>query len=230
MYENELPVLPVDFVIFSTGAGIMRHPGGELLKSQALPRIDIERIIGKLETLGIDYMVHWPIPETKRFMYRLRHENNADFHRRMDIYHQWGEPLPKILPVELTEATEILCIVPEESGHDWAARIADMLPAHSVIKATSPLDGRSIWVEIFPPEVAKSHAVAWLASRLGLSRDQVGAVGNDYNDLDMLAWVQDGFVVANSPRELQRDFRAVASNNEAGVAEAIVAWRRRRRT
>jgi len=218
-------ILPVDFIIFSTGAGIMRHPEGDLLWSNNLTRDDLDHIIARLEGYGVDFMVHRPIPETRRFFYRLNHEDNGDFQRRLHMYRQWAEPLPACLPPDLAGATEVLCIAPEESGHALAEQISKALPACSVIKATSPLDHRSLWIEIFAAGVSKSHGVAWLAKRLGLVRKRVGVVGNDYNDVDMLGWTKHAYVVANSPDDMQRRYWCVAANNEGGVAEAVTAWR-----
>jgi hypothetical protein len=121
-------------------------------------------------------------------------------------------------------ATEVLCIVSQDHGHQIAARLAGIFKQFSVIKATSPLDGKSLWIEIFAPSVSKSKAAKWLAETCGVVRDMVCAVGNDYNDEDLLRWAGQSFVVANSPQVLQTQFKTVASNNNGGVAEAAARW------
>jgi hydroxymethylpyrimidine pyrophosphatase-like HAD family hydrolase len=60
--------------------------------------------------------------------------------------------------------------------------------------------------------------------KLGASRHRALSVGNDFNDLDLLAWAQTRFVVANAPPELTQRFPVVSSNNDDGVAEAIALW------
>ena len=60
--------------------------------------------------------------------------------------------------------------------------------------------------------------------KAGIDRKQVFAVGNDYNDMDMLHWAERGFLVENSPPELKPHFELVASNEAGGVAEAIERW------
>ncbi|MFO7459557.1 MAG: HAD hydrolase family protein, partial [Desulfatiglandales bacterium] len=92
------------------------------------------------------------------------------------------------------------------------------------IQTTSPLDGRSMWIEVFPAQVSKSLTTAWLAAKLTIPRDRTVSVGNDYNDLDLLEWTPDRFVVANAPRDLSARFPTVASNNDGGVAEAVDRW------
>ena len=53
------------------------------------------------------------------------------------------------------------------------------------------------------------------------------AVGNDYNDVDMLSWAGQGFITANSPEELKKQYINVPSNNEDGFTKAVELWLRR---
>jgi hydroxymethylpyrimidine pyrophosphatase-like HAD family hydrolase len=47
------------------------------------------------------------------------------------------------------------------------------------------------------------------------------AVGNDYNDLELLDWAEHAFVVGNAPAELRARYATVASNDDAGFSEAV---------
>lgn len=223
-YAGPQSGLPVDQVIFSTGAGIMDFEGGKLLRSLPLTSGEVRHISGILEGWGLDYMIHKPVPDTRHFLYSCNSRENPDFQRRLELYHQFATPVSPRSLAECGGATEVLCIADHQTGHDLAARISESLPQCSVIKATSPLDGLSIWIEIFAPTVSKSRAAAWLAARSGVAREQVCAVGNDYNDEDLLQWAGHGFVVANSPAAMQARFPTVASNNGGGVSEAIGRW------
>ena len=218
--------LPADYVIFSTGAGIMDFPGGRLLKSYALAPEEVRIVARVLDYLSLDYMIHQPVPDTRSFLYRCRSGENPDFHRRLALYRDFAEPFsPEALGQTQTGgATEVLCIVPQPKGHDIADHLARALKQFSVIKATSPLDGESIWIEIFAPAVSKCQAVRWLAGEIGVAREQICAVGNDYNDEDLLHWAGTSFVVANSPAVMLADFQAVASNNKGGVSQAAARW------
>lgn len=218
--------LPADYIIFSTGAGIMDFPGGRLLKSYALAPEEVRIVARVLDHLALDYMIHKPIPDTRSFLYRCRGGENPDFHRRLALYRDFAAPLfPEALgQTQIGGATEVLCIVPKENGHDIADHLALALGQFSVIKATSPLDGQSIWIEIFAPAVSKCQAVRWLAGEIGVAREQICAVGNDYNDEDLLHWAGTSFVVGNSPAAMLADFQTVVSNNEGGVSEAAARW------
>ena len=88
-----------------------------------------------------------------------------------------------------------------------------------VIRATSPLDHKSIWLEIFPKGVSKGHAANRLCNFLQIKRHNTIGIGNDYNDIDLLDWTARSFAVANSPKELKQKYETVKSNEEDGFAE-----------
>jgi hypothetical protein len=226
-YSGPASRLPVDYVIFSTGAGIMEFPGNNLLKSFSLGPEEVRCAAAYLEASGLDYMIHRPVPETRHFFYRARsftRHDNPDFHRRLTMYSDFATSLSAETLATLGGATEVLCVVPDDRGHAVAADIAAALKQCSVVKATSPLDGQSIWIEIFAPTVSKSKAVKWLADTVGLQPENICAVGNDYNDQDLLHWAGRGYLVANGPPSLKELFHSVASNDNGGVSEAATHW------
>ena len=84
-------------------------------------------------------------------------------------------------------------------------------------------------IDITAPEATKGRALTWLATRLGLSRDQVMAVGDNFNDLEMLESVGLPIVMGNAVAELRnRGWAITGHQNEAGLAEAIYRYGLRR--
>ena len=222
----------VDYVIFSTGAGIMDAATGSILVAHALSVENVLEISQRLEALEIEYMVHAPIPHTHRMYYRPLNGGGPDFQRRISMYSEFAVKLPA-LDQETCDsfggATEVLGIVDKVRGHQLALTLADTFNRFSVIKATSPLDHESIWIEIFHKNGSKSAAVQWLAKKLGIPRECVCSVGNDYNDEDMLCWSGSAFLVGNAPKALKAVHTVVASNNAGGVTEAALLWLNRLR-
>lgn len=212
--------LPIDYLIFSTGAGILSLPGGRVIYQKELPVSDINKIVDYLDHGKIDYMVLKAIPETQKFLYKSHGRDNPDFYARLAIYKAYASPIEP-MHCHKEPATEVLAIIPGGIKMDCLSAITTDLSSFSIIHATSPLDKRSSWIEIFPKQVSKSNSAAWLANRLGLSRKNVVSVGNDYNDQDLLAWSGQGFVVENAPVSLKQNFRTVSSNNRSGVSDAV---------
>jgi hydroxymethylpyrimidine pyrophosphatase-like HAD family hydrolase len=61
---------------------------------------------------------------------------------------------------------------------------------------------------------------------LGIHEKAVMAIGNDYNDLDLLQWAARSFVVNDAPQELLDLFPTVYSGDESDFSEAVALWRR----
>ncbi len=216
------PCLPVDYVIFSTGAGILEASGNNLIYSRAIKPADIRQVTDCFDRREFDYMVHRAIPGTRFFLYKSHGKNNPDFQARLALYKDYASPLEgRAHPLE--PATEVLAIIPHGITADVLEDIRTDLAGFSVIRATSPLDHRSAWIEVFHRDVSKSAATAWLAGQLGIGRENVVSVGNDYNDQDLLAWSGKGFVVENAPPGLRQAFTSVTSNNHQGVSRAARA-------
>ena len=77
-------------------------------------------------------------------------------------------------------------------------------------------------VDVTAPEATKGHALARRAERMGLSREEVMAVGDNFNDLEMLEFAGTAVVMGNSVEPLkQRGWHVTGHQNEAGVAQAI---------
>lgn len=223
-YRGPNSPLAVDYVIFSTGAGIMDFTTRKILKSFTLSLEAVHHASNYLQMRELDFMVHKPIPDTCYLLYSAGGQDNADFQRRLALYHDFAAPLSHAALEGFAGATQLLCIVADRRGHAVAAEVTAACTQCSVVKATSPLDGISLWVEIFAPNVSKSHAIGWLAETIGLPRHSVCAVGNDYNDIDLLDWAGQGFLVANGPESLRELFPCVASNDNCGVSEAVARW------
>ncbi len=214
--------LPVDYVIFSTGAGIMEFPGGRVIFQKAVPSSDIGKITNYMDLRKVDYMVHKSIPDTRYFLYKSHGNHNPDFQTRLALYKEYAVPLKDGQP-HYDSATEVLAIIPGGADLDAIETIKRDLSGFSVIHATSPLDHLSSWIEVFHKDVSKARAASWLVKRLGVNRKNVISVGNDYNDQDLLAWSGKGFVVENAPAPLRQVFKTVSSNNRCGVSRAVKA-------
>lgn len=218
MAQGDRP-LPVDYVIFSTGAGIMEFPGGEVLWQRSVPPSDVKKITDYFDHQKFDYMVHKSIPDTRRFLYKFHGNHNPDFHSRLALYEEYALPMDNP-NLNFEPATEVLAIIPGEADMDAIALIKKDLSSFSVIHATSPLDHQSAWIEVFHKDVSKAKAASRLGLKLGVSRENVVSVGNDYNDQDLLAWSGSGFVVENAPDTLKQQYKTVPSNNQSGMTGA----------
>jgi Cof subfamily protein (haloacid dehalogenase superfamily) len=214
---------PIDYLVFSSGAGILEWSGQRLLCRHDMLRKEIEEVFHVLSERKIDFMVHRPIPDNHEFVYFQFNTHNPDFLARVRLYRQFAAP-GEMRALDWEAACQFLAVIPSVKPDTVFDELRRELSSLQVIRTTSPLDHSSVWIEIFPPQVSKSQAGAWLAKRLDIRRSAVMAVGNDYNDSDLLDWAGSPYVVANAPEELRQKLPTVASAQSSGFSEAVERW------
>jgi len=101
---------------------------------------------------------------------------------------------------------------------------------HAVLDtARARFDGRADvtishpkFLEFLQPGVSKGAAVAWLARRAGVPLGSVLAIGDQFNDLEMIETVGHGAAMPHAPRPVRAVARYIAPPLEdEGVAELI---------
>jgi len=77
-------------------------------------------------------------------------------------------------------------------------------------------------IDVTAPDATKGHALAWRAEQLGLTRDEVMAVGDNFNDVEMLEYAGTPVLMANAVEGLKRPgWHVTGHQDEAGLAQAI---------
>ncbi|NNE98917.1 MAG: HAD family phosphatase [Pyrinomonadaceae bacterium] len=78
-------------------------------------------------------------------------------------------------------------------------------------------------LDILPPDTSKATAIEILASKHGLTEENVMVIGDNFNDLEMLEYARTAVVMGNADESLlqREEFYTTLSNNENGVAAAI---------
>jgi 5-amino-6-(5-phospho-D-ribitylamino)uracil phosphatase len=80
-------------------------------------------------------------------------------------------------------------------------------------------------IDVLHPQASKGTGVAAAAAEAGIEREEVMAIGDNFNDLEMLEYAGTGVLMGNAdPRLIERHqtgFHVTATNDEDGVAVAI---------
>jgi Cof subfamily protein (haloacid dehalogenase superfamily) len=77
-------------------------------------------------------------------------------------------------------------------------------------------------VDVLNAGCSKGHALERWANYRQITREQVMAIGDNYNDIEMLAFAAHPFIMGNASEELRgRGWTLTRSNAESGVAAAI---------
>lgn len=125
--------------------------------------------------------------------------------------------LLQFLDREDREPTKVLAIAREELLDDLAAELKPYFAGKLHISKSKPH-----FLEFSHPEATKAHALDYLAGLYDISREEVMAVGDSYNDVEMLDYAGLGVVLDNARDVVKKHADFVApSNNDNGVAHVL---------
>ena len=103
-----------------------------------------------------------------------------------------------------------------------ALRASEWVAHCECVRTEYPSRDLSI-LDLLPPGVSKGWALERLAHRLGVDRKETMAIGDNWNDVEMLEWAAQGVMMANAATELRtmakmRGWKQAPPNDEEGVA------------
>ena len=194
---------------------------------RAMPEVDSRRL-GKL-------LLHTPIqPDVAREIVQWTRDHGLDPHvnhlerfilraddPRADDYSAFmgarAELVPDLLEAITHPVTKVLA-VGEPPAPDEAAPIAR---AHFAGRADVTIS-HPRFLEFIAPGVSKGRAVRWLARRLRIPLAATLAIGDQWNDLEMLAEVGHGAAMPSAPAEVRAVARYVAPPLEDEGAAQII--------
>ncbi len=189
------------WVVASNGAVVFRYPPVEVVHEETFDagpavRAILARnpnVLVAVEERGIGYRLNSPFPEG---------ELSGDM-IITDIDELVGGPVSRVIIRD-----------PEQSAEDFVA-LAEELGLHG----TNYVVGWTAWLDLSPVGVSKASGLGYVVDELGLTRDDVLAIGDGRNDIEMLRWAGRGVAMGQAIQEvLDAADATTASVYEDGAA------------
>ncbi len=214
MYSSALPYalelgLDVPLITYQ-GALVKTSQSKEVLYHRPVPLELARELITHLFAKGFDVNLYM-----KDQLYAQAGNSWVEEYRK--IARVPCQTVPDLL-ASLTTAPDKVLVIDEELKLDrLATEVREAVGNRLHITKSKPF-----FLEFTHPEATKGQALATLVEKLGITRQEVMAVGDSYNDLDMLEYAGTGVAMANARPEIKAkaDF-VTLGNDEHGVAEAI---------
>jgi HAD superfamily hydrolase (TIGR01484 family) len=223
------PEVPLAFAVCSTGAGVLSWPDLKLLRCRNIEKSKCAEAISLFVNRKVDFAVFSALPENSvigTYAADPQDENKVHFHRSIKAHYNIKECE---LPIESWmceggEAGHLLAAFNEdEESKAEALRIELEKNGHSVIRATSPVDDKSIWIEVFAEGVGKAAASEWIVKNYAANAETY-AIGNDYNDLDLLSWAEKSCLSSLATKGMDSAFTKLDAPIENTLPEAAKIW------
>jgi Cof subfamily protein (haloacid dehalogenase superfamily) len=215
-------------VMISSNGAVVRSFDGELLDRRFLPVETARELCAALRGYGT-MVFTFDRDGTGSLVIESLHQ----LHARIDRWVEANRPyLTEIQPIERAfdggeePIQGMLCgTLAEMAAAEKQLLLSDVGGQIAMHRTEYAARNLSI-LDLLPPGCSKGAALASLASIRGLEREQIMAIGDNLNDLEMLEYAGHAVVMANASQEVlalaqHRGWELSASNDEDGVALAV---------
>jgi Cof subfamily protein (haloacid dehalogenase superfamily) len=204
-------------VMISSNGAVVRSFDGQLLDRRFLPVETARQLCFQLQGYGTLVFTF-----DREGVGALVIESFQQLHARIDRWVDANKPyLVEFQPIERAfDGGE------EPIQGMICGTVAEMVEAEIAMHRTEYAARNLSILDLLPPGCSKGAALDSLARIRGLEREEIMAIGDNLNDLEMLEYAGRAVVMANASEEIRalarrRGWELTASNDDDGVARAI---------
>ena len=225
-YTFALPVaerIPAALTMIVNNGALVRTSDGQTHYRLLLERDVARRLLTATAEFRTGTLVLFDRPRENQIFYEMLDWADPS---RTDYWRRNREYLTEIAPLEdcLTEnPIQVMYTGGVERMRALARLLAVLEFAGEFSKQLTEYPARDFTLlDVLNPRVSKGATLEQWAGRRGYAREDVMAIGDNLNDLEMLTFAGRPVVMGNSVPELRTDgWYVTATNDEAGVAQAI---------
>jgi hypothetical protein len=215
--------LGFDLWIISSNGAITRSLAGETFHRDLLPAPICRQLCASMFAFRGNTVLTFDTETRGAIVLEHMNELNVSIQRWLEKNMQFIDfviPLEKSLTSDPVQA--MFC-GPIARMHQALRMLATSGLENRITVLRTEYDHRDLSiVDILNASCSKGHALARWANYRGIPREQVMAIGDNYNDIEMLAFAGVPFIMGNASDELRRNgWTVTRSNAENGVAAAL---------
>jgi Cof subfamily protein (haloacid dehalogenase superfamily) len=215
--------LGFDLWLISSNGAITRSLAGETFHRDLLPVRTCRTLCADMREFRGNTVVTFDVEGKGAIVLEHMRELNQSIQRWLEKnmeYIDFVIPLEKALT---TDPVQVMFCGPIAHMERALKSLASCPLAReiTVLRTEYPLRDLSI-VDVLNKACSKGHALERWAKFRGLAREQVMAIGDNYNDVEMLAFAGLPFIMGNAAEDLRmRGWTVTRANDQNGVAAAI---------
>ena len=213
--------LGFDLWLISSNGAITRSLSGETFHRDLLPEPTCRKLVGAMQEFRGQTVLTFDSNGPGTIVIERLEYLEGSIQRWLEKHRQY---IKFVVPIENALTTDPVQAM-------FCGPIADMqrvlqvlgncgLPI-TVLRTEYPGRDLSI-VDVLNAGCSKGHALERWANYRQITRDQVMAIGDNYNDIEMLAFAGYPFIMGNASEELRgRGWTLTRTNAESGVSAAV---------
>ena len=214
-------MLGLDIWIISSNGAITRSLAGETFHRDMLPLDTCRNLVLNMREFRGNTVLTFDTEEKGAIVIESMDELGASIQRWLEKNLNY---IDFVIPIENSLVTDPV----QAMFCGTIARMAKVLAAIdrlgldvTVLRTEYPVRDLSI-VDVLNGGCSKGHALERWAAHRRIPREEVMAIGDNYNDIEMLAFAGYPFIMGNASEELRgRGWNLTLGNDQNGVAAAI---------
>jgi len=216
-------LLGFDLWLISSNGAVTRSLSGETFHRDLLPVATARKLCRAMQEFRGNTVVTFDREDKGALILERMDELGTSIQRWLEKNMEF---IDFVIPVEnclITDPVQAMfCGRTERMRQALAALNASGLENEiTVLRTEYPVRDLSI-VDVLNQGCSKGHAVERWAKHRGIPREQVMAIGDNYNDVEMLTFAGMPFIMGNASEELRgRGWAVTLPNDQNGVAAAI---------
>ncbi len=216
-------MLGFDLWVISSNGAVTRSLAGETFHRDLLPAETCRKLCGVMQDFRGYAVLTYDVEGKGAIVLERMDMLTASIQRWLEKNMQYIEfviPMEKSLT---TDPVQLMFCGPIARMHDGLAVMAASSVADdiTVLRTEYPVRDLSI-VDVLNQGCSKGHALERWANYRGIPREQVMAIGDNYNDIEMLAFAGLPFIMGQASEELRsKGWPVTLPNDQSGVAAAI---------
>ena len=224
MIKSYLKHLDLHVPVISCNGAMVREPfSDQVFLSETLPKEHSLQVIDICKERNIDFHIYG-------------HESifGEELNHKMLYYHNLNKSLPSEERTKLVKVADCKDLVKNEPEPLYKFLIIseknndlrDIMDGLDRIEGLTACLSMPTLCDVMKKGVTKAYALHKLSESLGIKRNEIVAIGDQFNDIDLIEYAGLGIAVANAEDALKEKADRVtnSNNNEDAVSEAIESF------
>lgn len=215
--------LGFDLWIISSNGAVTRSTHGEAFHRDLMPQATAEKLCRHMR----DFRNYSVITFDREGMGAIVCENHDQLYGVIQKWMEKNAPwIEYVSPIEkslIEDPIQVMFCGPVDLMQNAQERLVGCDFAGEITVLRTQYDYRDLTiVDILNAGCSKGHALKRWATHRGLDRSQVMAIGDNYNDIEMLTFAGHPVIMGNASDDLkQNGWTITLHNDESGVAAAV---------
>jgi len=214
----------VRYALFSNGSSIVDMRTGEILLLERIPPEIVREVVGTFRARGAV-----PVLYSADIFHQKMYFDTVEGACEYFVWYVRNDPRSTRVDNIMKHAHDVQqigTIAPRET----VFLIRGDLAGSRTVPMSLPFESAHIggknhdywFLQVIGEGVSKSIAIRRMAERLGIPPGRIVAVGDNYNDADMIEGADVGIAMGNAPDEIKRLAKVVVgTNNDSGLADVV---------